>query len=191
MDRLAPPSVPEQRVNIPLQIPPHVTFVDNPNTIDLNSLFKINELKGVLSLVKDTAPDEDGMPYSFLSYMDDTALHYYLSLINTVMVSGHIPQSWRTQTLILLLKSNKISSDPTSYRPIALSSVLAKITEHLVKHRPEWFLEHNNNILSNNQFGFRKGKCTIDSLGICTTDIRLALSGNDSIVAAFLDITAA
>lgn len=185
MDRLAPPYVPERPIAL--------LSMTNNNSIDngdINSPFTLSELKGVLSSTKDSAPGEDGIPYSFLSNLNDNSLVYYLSLINNVMISGSVPQPWRTQTLILLQKPNKPSSDPSSYRPIALSSVLAKTAEHLVKIRLEWFLEHNK-LLSDNQFGFRKGKCTIDSLSIFTTDIRLSFSRNDSLVAAFLDINAA
>jgi hypothetical protein len=89
-----------------------------------------------------------------------------------------------------IYKADKDPIDPRSYRPIALSSVLLKVMEHLVKNRVEWFVE-NNDLLAKSQFGFRKGRSTSDSLGIFTTDIRLAFSRNESVVAAFLDITAA
>lgn len=182
MDRLAPPYVPE----CPMVITPTLNYCNNA----LNSPFTLIELKGVLSSTKDSAPGEDGIPYSFLSNLDDNSLSYYLSLINNVMIRGIVPDSWRSQTLILIQKPNKPSADPTSYRPIALSSVLAKTAEHLIKIRLEWFLEHNT-LLSKTQFGFRRGKCTLDSLSIFTTDIRLSFSKNESLVAAFLDINAA
>lgn len=189
MDRLAPPSAPEQFVVNPA-LYPSIANCNIDNNTQLNSPFIMYELKGVLSSVRDSAPGEDGIPYSFLAKLDDNSLDYFLSLVNSVVFTGIVPQSWRTQNLILLLKPNKQSSDPTSYRPIALASVLAKIAEHLVKNRLEWFLEHNN-LLSNSQFGFRKSKSTMDSLAIFTTDIRVSFSRNDSLVAAFLDINAA
>lgn len=68
--------------------------------------------------------------------------------------------------------------------------MLCKIAEHLVKNRLEWFIE-SNNFLTESQFGFRKGKSTMDSISILTTDIRIAFSSNAFVVAAFLDISAA
>ncbi|XP_061717906.1 uncharacterized protein LOC133525605 [Cydia pomonella] len=62
--------------------------------------------------------------------------------------------------------------------------------EHLIKNRLEWFVE-SHNLLSSSQFGFRKGRSTMDSLGIFTTDIRVAFSEHESVVAAFLDVKAA
>lgn len=92
--------------------------------------------------------------------------------------------------IIPILKPNKDPSDYKSYRPIALSPVLTKIAERLIKNRLEWFLE-SNNLLAKSQYGFRKGKSTMDSLSIVTTDIRLSFSRNESVLGAFLDITAA
>lgn len=188
MDCLAPSYVPEQCV---INTPPSLLPTDHDYCeAGLNSPFTFHELKGVLSSIKDSAPGEDGIPYSFLSNLDEKSLEYYLSLVNDVMITGIVPQSWRTQNLILILKPKKDRSDPSSYRPIALASVLVKIAEHLVKIRLEWFLEHHN-LLSNSQFGFRKGRSTFDSLCILTTDIKIAFSRNESLVGAFLDIKSA
>jgi hypothetical protein len=140
--------------------------------------------------VKDSSPGTDGILYSFIGNLGDSSLKYYLTIINTVMSSGIVPPSWKSQEIIPILKPNKIPSDPSSYRPIVLSSVLVKIAEHLVKNRLEWFIE-SNGLLANSQYGFRKGKSTIDSLSIFTTDIRLAFSNTESLLAAFLDISAA
>ncbi|CAF4846747.1 unnamed protein product [Pieris macdunnoughi] len=92
--------------------------------------------------------------------------------------------------VIPIHKPNKPINDPSSYRPIALASVISKISEHLVKNRLEWFVE-SKGLLSPNQFGFRKGRCTMDSLSIFMTDLRLAFSYNKPVLAAFLDVSAA
>jgi len=47
-----------------------------------------------------------------------------------------------------------------NYRPISIISIFAKILEKIVKNRLIIFLEENN-LLSKNQFGFRKGPGTI------------------------------
>lgn len=156
----------------------------------LASPFSIYELKGVLSCVKDSAPGIDGIPFSFLSHLGDCALQYYLNLINSTMFSGNIPPSWKCQEVIPILKPNKPPAEATSYRPIILSTVLLKIAEHLIKNRFEWYAEHNN-ILSQSQFGFRKGRSVIDNISLLTTDIRLAFAEDKHVVAAFLDINSA
>lgn len=183
MDHMAPSFVPEQSSVSP-------STVSNCDASNLNSPFSLAELKGVLSHVKDSSPGEDGIPYSFIVSLSDSTLLKFLEIINSIMASGSIPASWKSQTIIPILKPNKPSSEPSSYRPIALSSVLAKIAEHLVKIRLEWFIE-SNNLLAPSQYGFRKGRGTLDSLSIVTTDVRLAFSNNQSVLAAFLDIHSA
>ncbi|XP_013178986.1 PREDICTED: uncharacterized protein LOC106126064 [Papilio xuthus] len=62
--------------------------------------------------------------------------------------------------------------------------------ELLVKNRLEWLLE-NRNILSNTQFGFRRGKGCLDSLSILTSEIRIAFTKNENVLGVFLDISSA
>jgi hypothetical protein len=148
LDKLAPPSV-----HLYLY-PIHTHLVNNNN---LNAPFQLSELKGILTYVKDSSPGTDGILYSFIGNLGDSSLKYYLTIINTVMSSGIVPPSWKSQEIIPILKPNKIPSDPSSYRPIVLSSVLVKIAEHLVKNRLEWFIE-SNGLLANSQYGFIKGR---------------------------------
>lgn len=170
-----------------MELPSSVIPISND---PLDQPFTFLELKYILSSVKDSAPGIDGIPYSFLSNANDSLLKYYLCLVNAIFESNLVPVSWKSQYIIPILKPNKDSTDPNSYRPIALSSVLAKIAEHLIKNRLEWFLERHN-LLANTQYGFRKGRSTMDSLAIFTTDIRLSFTRNESVIGAFLDISAA
>lgn len=181
LDKLAPPS---SRSFIS---PSALVSIDHEG---LNSPFSLSELKAILTKVKDSSPGDDGIPYSFIVNCSDTSLQYFLSTINSVMISGIIPPSWKTQTVIPILKPNKNALEVSSYRPIVLSSVLAKLSEHLVKNRLEWFME-SRGFLSGTQFGFRKGKSTMDNISIFVTDIRLAFGKNDSVLSAFLDINSA
>lgn len=182
MDRIAPQYCP-----LPSELP---SLSSSLSIEPLDLPFSLTELNHILSSVKDSAPGMDGIPYSFFSKANIRIHQYYLSLVNTVFDTGIVPVSWKSQFVIPILKPNKDSSDPSSYRPIALSSVLTKIAEHLIKCRLEWFLE-SNELLAKTQFGFRKGKSTMDSLAIFTTDIRLAFSRNESLIGAFLDISGA
>ncbi|KAA5655294.1 reverse transcriptase family protein, partial [Pseudomonas aeruginosa] len=161
---------------------------DAPSSLNLT--FTLVELKGVLNHVKDSAPGEDGIPYSFLSHLGEKGLNYFLNLINKILLTGDIPPSWRSHIVLPFLKPSKVQSDIKSYRPIVLSSVITKVVEHLIKNRLEWYIE-NNEYLSQTQFGFRKGKSVGDNLGILVTDIRNAFSDKKSVVAAFLDINSA
>lgn len=161
-----------------------------PTLHKLDSPFSFCELQLALNDLVDSAPGADGIPYSFLKNASDGVKEFYLVLVNYFFEWGITPQSWKTQIVIPVPKGGKNPSDPSGYRPIALSSVLTKITEHMIKHRLEWFVE-NKQLLAKSQYGFRKGMSTIDSLGILTTDIRISLIKKKYLVGVFLDIEAA
>ena len=183
LNKLAPPSVPNLD-ELPKQY-------DHPSpNHPLENPFSINELTLTLQYLHDSSPGIDGLSYSMLKNTQTSTRWYLLSLMNTMFNTGYIPKSWKSQIIIPILKPHKDPNLGSSYRPIALSSVLAKITEHLIKNRLEWFAEHHS-LVPSNQFGFRKARSTMDNLSILTTDIRLALSRQETLVAAFLDLSAA
>jgi hypothetical protein len=78
------------------------------------------------------------------------------------MDSGVFPASWKEAKVIPVYKKGD-KTNPANYRPVALLSLLSKIMEgyvsfHLVRH-----LEKNQ-LLSDHQFGFRKGHSTLHPL---------------------------
>ena len=183
-DKISPPYVPSSSEFLHLHLP--VNFSDDP----LDVPFSREELDIVLKHVRDSAPGMDGIPYSFIVHAGDNAKNYFLNFINYCYFHGWVPSQWRTQIIIPLLKPGKHADDPNGLRPIALSSTLAKLLEHLIKNRLEWIIE-SRDLLPSFQFGFRKGFSTMDSVGVLVTDIRLSFSNNKSVVAAFLDISSA
>lgn len=182
-DRLSPPFSPNS-----YDLPSPPSFISACGNMD--APFSIRELECALEGLVDSSPGVDGIPYSFLTKSNSKCKFKYLELINFFFDFGSSPTTWSKQIIIPILKPGKNPSDPKSRRPIALSSVLCKIMEHLLKTRLEWFLEHNN-ILAKSQFGFRKGMSTMDSLSIIVTDIHLAFKKKQYLVAAFLDVTSA
>lgn len=169
----------------------HIPFTySSSSTGYLNEAFSLQELTFVLKRLSDSSPGADGIPYSFLVNSSESTKVTFLNIVNTVVATGIIPPSWKHHLLIPLLKPNKDPSLPSSYRPVALASTLCKITEHLIKNRLEWHLEHNN-LLSVSQYGFRKGKSVTDNHSILTTDVLLAFTKNETVTAAFLDVSSA
>ena len=156
----------------------------------LSSPFSAAELKSVLLHVKDSSPGEDLIPYSFLRLSPPPISSYFLNLINGFFESGTAPTAWRSQIVVPIPKSGRDPENPKNFRPIALSSSLCKIVEHLVKNRLEWFLEARFH-LSRSQFGFRRGMGTLDNISVLTTDIRLSFKRSEFLVAVFLDVQAA
>ena len=76
---------------------------------------------------------------------------------------GIFPKIWKVQYLVLLRKGNKPLDNPSSYRPLCLLDSCGKFLEKLVTNRLQ---EENNRDggFSNMQFGFVKGKSTVDAI---------------------------
>ena len=66
---------------------------------------------------------------------------------------------------------NNDPTNPTSYRPIALTSCACKTLERMINQRLIWFLE-SNKLLSNLQAGFRTKRSTMDQVVHIETLIR-------------------
>jgi len=95
------------------------------------------ELSSAISKSHDSAVGPDDIHYQILKHLPGAALETLLSLhvLNDIWISGNFPESWKTSTIIPVLKASKDESDPSSYRPIALTSCLCKIMERMINDR--------------------------------------------------------
>ena len=69
--------------------------------------------------------------------------------------------SWKQAAVIPIPKPGKDNTDPSNYRPIALTSCLCKTLERMINTRLIWFLE-SNGLITNFQCGFRSKRSTVD-----------------------------
>ena len=87
-----------------------------------------------------------------------------LSIIyNACLNLGYFADKWKISVITMILKPNKESSLPTSYRPISLLPVLGKLFEKVMTARITIFMVENN-LMNKYQCGFRKRKSTIHQL---------------------------
>jgi hypothetical protein len=86
-----------------------------------------------------------------------------LETMNKCLELGKFPDCWKRQKLVLIPKPGKAAGGPSSYRPICLLDSLGKLFEKVLLGRLEEFTEGENG-LSPNQFGFRKGKSTLQAI---------------------------
>jgi len=79
--------------------------------------------------------------------------HIYNALFN----SGVFPDVWKSVKVIPLYKKGD-KHDMDNYRPISIIFVFTKLLERVMYNRLISFF-HKNNIFTEAQYGFRKGKC--------------------------------
>ena len=83
-------------------------------------------------------------------------------LFNRSLRQGIFPEDLKNATVSPIYK-NGDKSDCSNYRPISVLSTIAKILEKIVYNQLISYINENN-ILTNNQFGFRKSHSTTTSL---------------------------
>jgi len=106
------------------------------------------------------------MHYQTLKHLPQSALLTLLHIINKLWSSESFPSTWQQAVVLPIPKIDKDKSDPSSYRPIALTSCLCKVVERMINGRLIWYLEKNK-LITNMQSGFRKQRNTIDNLILC------------------------
>jgi ribonuclease HI len=139
--------------------------LQTPSVDDESSAkFTMSELKKAIRKMKaNGAAGPDDIPPSFIKALGPVALEELLDLFNRSFLSGTVPQAWRNAIIIPLLKAGKSASDLASFRPISLTSCVAKLLERMVAERL-YYLAEKHQWLNEQQAGFRKGRSCEDQI---------------------------
>lgn len=162
------------------------SFLSNNDEV-YNDLFTMDELEQSIARCGNTSIGPDRIHYSFFRHLRAEQLHTILDMVNCIWRTGTIPDEWRHSIVIPILKPGKPRENPESYRPIQLTSCFSKVMERMVARRLSWFLEHNN-LLSNYQCAFRKGRNTSDHIIRLESDVRRGFFYHKYTLAVFLDL---
>ena len=101
---------------------------------------------------------------------------------------GKCPNEWKVASVTFLKKSRKANyHQPSSYRPISLTSCLGKCMEKIIATRLYGFVEHND-ILDKEQEGFRRFRGTSQALLRLTQDIKNGFNTKKTTLAAMVDM---
>ncbi|HXB13244.1 MAG TPA: reverse transcriptase family protein [Bacteroidia bacterium] len=113
-----------------------------------------------------------------------------LHIFNMSIAQGYFPDIFKETHVIPLYKGKGEPNCPSSYRPIAITSFLAKLLERCVKQQLERLLE-NTSFFSNSQYGFRR--CRSTSLALCSMSDYIAAhcEGGNAVLGLYLDIAKA
>lgn len=109
---------------------------------------------------RDKAPGPDGLTATMIRHLWYAAPDELQQLFERCRMEGVFPARWKVSRLVILLKApDKDRTDPRSYRPICLLSVLGKALERVMVNR---LLERTTPHPA--QFGFTAGRGTEDAL---------------------------
>jgi hypothetical protein len=93
--------------------------------------------------------------------------------MNRALTNEEFPRAWKDARLALI---SKRTGGPNSFRPLCLLNVVGKFFEQLLGARLRTELEEKN-ILSTMQYGFRKGRSTIDAIEHVMNIVEVAATG--------------
>jgi hypothetical protein len=131
---------------------------------EYNKLFRLQELdQAIKELDIQRAPGEDGIHAEFLQNSGPLFRQQLLSVINKSWIC-QVPKQWKVGRITPILKKDKDANQTSSYRPIALTSVLAKMAERMVANRLTTFLEEKNIICPQQAANRKLGQPSTKSL---------------------------
>ncbi|XP_046666641.1 uncharacterized protein LOC124358384 [Homalodisca vitripennis] len=136
-----------------------------------------NELQRACGRVRDAAaPGPDGIPNAVLKVAIELHPDIFERVFTRCLQEGVFPTHWKRQRLVLTLKPGKPAEEPSSYRPLCMLDTMGKILERIIADRLETWTEDPAG-LTKAQFGFRKGRSTVDAIQMVINMAREAISG--------------
>lgn len=160
---------------------------DDPSFPELDSVITIDEVRrAIKSLKRGKAGGIDCLINEYFIEAGDIIGGHLQDLFNMILSSGHFPQSWMDGLIVPVFKKGD-ESDVQNYRGITLVSVISKIFTCILNNRlSDWCAK--NNIVSDAQFGFKKGLSTTDAIFCLNSVISHMLNNKKRLYATFIDM---
>ena len=169
------------------------TGINVPDTYDADILDADITANEVAEAIKHTkggrAPGADGILADMIRSASGLLLPYLLKLFNSIFQKSYFPKQW-TESIIVPIHKKGTADDPNNYRGISLISNLSKIFMHVLKNRLQQWVEVND-VIGEEQAGFRKGYSTTDHIFVLHSLIQRYLSRHKKFYVAFVDFSKA
>src|ERR1700743_1447776 len=151
------------------------------DSVSLNELYNI-----IINLNNFKSSACDCMSHFLIKECRNDIIHPLLYIINLSLDSGSFPTGLKRSKIMPLFKGGD-STMMSNYRPIALTSPIAKILERVMFNRVSNYLNHYN-MLYEYQFGFRKCYSTSLAVTDIVNMIESELACKNYVLGVFLDL---
>ena len=144
------------------------------------------ELQKIIENMKNVGHGIDKINAKIFKSSCKTILKQLTHLINLCLAQGKFPNKLKIAVVKPVYKTGD-KSLVTNYRPISILPYISKVLEKVIHIR---IMEHisQNNILNQNQFGFRKGHSTYMPLLILQDRVTKGFESNKISCALYLDL---
>lgn len=145
--------------------------------------------RAVTSLNKNKAAGYDNIPSEILC--SKPSIHFLHKLFCVCFDTGKIPDAWNYSIITPVIKSNNGDKrDPTNYRGVSVTVSIYKAYCKLLNDRLTKWAE-SNDIIQDEQNGFRRNRSTIDQLSTLTNIIENRKRTKQSTFVAYVDFSKA
>lgn len=145
--KVVPPYVPRAN-EIEFDFP--LNYLGDRKSDFLTSPFVLSESSIAINSRRSAASGIDLISPLVLRNLPSDALNTLLNVLNRLFLNVTVPETWKQFNVIPIPKSNSSSS---VFRPIAFSSSLCKIAEHIIKSRLDRWIEHYS-VFTDRMFDF-------------------------------------
>jgi hypothetical protein len=157
-------------------------------TTNLEGLLSSSGIISAFNSLKPSASNEDEPSFRFLKKTINVLADPYKNLFDRFLSLGALPTSFNCATITPLYKKKGHRTDASNYRGISVLSLSSKILEKCIFSQLTKFVE-DDNILDENQHGFRKGRSCETAISLFAHDILSKVDAPDTkAIAVFVDL---
>ena len=143
----------------------------------------------IKSLPNDSSPGYDQITSKILKALPGNWLLALKDLFNVIVLSGSYPKQWSKSIIKPIYKSGD-PNNTNNYRGISLLSCVGKLLSSILSKRLSNWAEEND-VLCDEQFGFRKNRRTTDAVFILQCLIQKQTLQRSNLYSCFVDLSKA
>ena len=151
----------------PSRPPPSLPVVAGVKLTSLSTT--VSEVRAALAALEETkAVGPDEVSPRLLRRCSSVLARPLSRLFEAILRQNRWPRIWKTSHVVPVHKKGS-KSEAANYRPVSLLSVVGKVMESIIARRLTTHLE-SQHLISDRQFGFRKGRSAADLSLLLTSE---------------------
>jgi len=139
--------------------------------------------KAIKEMRNKKATGDDDVPGDVIKLLGEGGLKIMTKLIDTIYETGEWPKDF-TEVTMIALKKKPQATKCSEQRTISLIAHTAKIVTKILRRRIEKKIE---DVLEEDQFGFRRGKVPRDAIGMLRIILERTLEIDEELSVCFID----
>ena len=149
-------------------------------------LDEMNLINAIRELKENTSPGPDKFPSMLLKRIIHSVSNPLLRILQQTVDMNEIPPLLTSSIVCPIYKSGKDRREPSSYRPVSLTSVIMRAFEKVIKKQLVSYFEENN-LINDSQHGFRKGRSCLSQLLKHYDDILRKMEEGNQVNVLYID----